>query len=610
MIPSAYVILDVLPLNANKKVDRKLLPIPSQVRPVLETAYIAPQTATEQQLAAMWCNLLHIDRVGRDDNFFELGGKSLLASRFLAQLYQAQQIDLPLRKVFDLPTLAQIAALVAQTWKSAARSDIHLLTRIASEQFFLASFAQQRLWFLDQLQHGSPVYTMSEAYSFKGDLNVVTLEQSLNDIVKRHESLRTTFLMKDEQLVQRVIPNLTLQLPIDDLQELAVTARETSLMRIATAEARQPFDLETGPLLRARLVRVTPREHVLVVTLHHSISDGWSMAIFYQEISTLYAAYSQGLPSPLVDLPIQYADYALWQREWLQSRTLEPQLAYWKQQLAGVPPVLEVPTDKSRPSIETFRGAYATFMLPVSLISELENRAQKQGGTLFMVLLAAFQILLAYYTRQEDVVVGTDVANRQRAETEGLIGFFVNQLVLRTNLSGDPTFNELLQRVRGVVLGAYEHQDVPFEQLVKTLNPVRSPDRAPLFQVKLVLQNVPVLPSSPAITIAPLRVDNGTAQLDILLAVHQVPTGLQGVWQYNTDLFEAQTIAKMSLHFSTLLNALVTSPAQKLSDLKTMLEDVDNQQRRSQHHQLAQIRHQRLKTAQAKPVYFSRQQIQ
>lgn len=483
---------------------------------------------------------------------------------------------------------------------------ISILPRTGDYNLFPASFAQQRLWFLDQLQSGSPVYNSLEAYYFTGDLHVVALEQSLNEIIKRHETLRTTFLMMDGQLVQRISPNLTIKLSLYNLEGLPVHEHEAATMQLAVTEAQRSFDLETGPLIRAWLLRQTQTKHMLLLALHHIISDGWSMGILYQELTALYDAYSKGRPSPLADLPVQYADYAAWQQERLQDKVLSPQLAYWKQQLAGAPPVLKLPLDRPRPPVETFRGTNESFTLPSSLIAELEDIARREGVTLFMILLTTFMLLLSYATLQDDIVVGTDVANRRCVEVERLIGFFVNQLVLRADLSGDPTLSELLRRVRKVVLDAYEHQDVPFDQLVKELNPVRHPDRSPLFQTKLVLQNIPfTLPSSSAVTVARQMIDNGTAQLDLLLILHEMASGLQGIWQYNTDLFEAKTIARMSQHFSVLLKTLATSLSYRLSDMKALLDEVDREQRHSQQRQLAQLRHHRLKTVQTKPLRLS-----
>ena len=484
---------------------------------------------------------------------------------------------------------------------------ISILPRTGSDDFFPASFAQRRLWFLDQLQHGSPVYNNLETYCFTGDLHIVALKQSLNEIIKRHETLRTTFLMMDGRLMQRIAPHLTIELSVHNLEELPVHEQEAAMMQLAVVEAQRPFDLEAGPLIRAWLLRQTQTKHMLLLALHHIISDGWSMGVLYQELTALYDAYSKGKPSPLTNLPVQYADYAAWQQEWLQDSVLEPQLAYWKQQLAGAPPLLELPFDKPRPPVETFRGTYERFTLPSSLIAELENIARREGVTLFMILLTALMLLLSYASSQDDIVVGTDVANRRSVEIERLIGFFVNQLVLRADLSGNPTLSELLQRVRKAVLDAYEHQDVPFDQLVKALNPVRHPDRSPLFQTKLVLQHIPaILPSSSAVTIARQLIDNGTAQLDLLLILHQAPSGeLQGFWQYNTDLFEAKTIARMNQHFSVILKTLATSLAYKLSDIKALLDQVDREHRHSQQRQLAQLRHHRLKTVQTKPFRLS-----
>ncbi|RMF36691.1 MAG: non-ribosomal peptide synthetase, partial [Chloroflexi bacterium] len=350
------------------------------------------------------------------------------------------------------------------------------------------SFAQQRLWFLDQLAPNTPLYNIPDAIRLRGPLDVAVLERSLNEIVRRHESLRTTFRATDGKPVQVIAPTLKLPLPLVDLSGLPKAAREAEVQRLATEEAQRPFDLSRGPLLRVTLLRLGDEEHVALLTMHHIISDGWSMRVLVQELAALYDAFSHGRPSPLPDLPIQYADFALWQREWLQGEVLEEQLAYWKQQLSGSPPVLELPTDRPRPPVQSFRGAHRPFMLPRPLSQAIKALCRREGVTPFMLLLAAFQTLLHRYTGQDDISVGTPIANRNRAEIEGLIGYFANTLVLRTDLSGDPPFRELLKRVREVALGAYAHQDLPFEMLVDALQPERDLSHTPLFQVMFVLQ--------------------------------------------------------------------------------------------------------------------------
>jgi len=433
---------------------------------------------------------------------------------------------------------------------------------------FPLSFAQRRLWFLDQLEPNSPLYNIASAVRLTGALNVTALEQSLNQIVRRHESLRTTFVAKDGHPVQVIAPELTVPLPVVDLHSLSEAEREAEALQLAIEEAQRPFDLAKGPLLRTTLLRLDEEDHILLLTMHHIISDGWSMGVFVREMGALYEALSQGRPSPLPELPIQYVDFAQWQRKWLQGEELERQLAYWKEQLAGLPPLLELPTDRPRPAVQRYQGAHHSFALSKSLSQALESLSQEEGATLFMTLLAAFQTLLYRYTGQEDICVGTPIANRTRAEIEGLIGFFVNTLVLRTDLSGDPSFRELLRRVREVALGAYAHQDLPFEMLVDELQPARDMSHSPLFQVMFVLQNAPVQALELSeLTLSPVETENGIAKFDLTLMMEERPEGLQGTVEYNTDLFDAATIERMVGHFQTLLEGIVADPDRPISTL-------------------------------------------
>ena len=449
------------------------------------------------------------------------------------------------------------------------------------------SFAQQRLWFIDQLDPGNPAYNNLDAFRLTGRLDMAALERTINEIVGRHETLRTTFSTVDEQQVQIIAPTLSVPLSVIDLRELPDAEREAEALRLVTEEARRPFDLAQGPLLRTSLVRLVDEEHILLLAIHHIISDGWSGGVLFQEITALYEAFSTGKPSPLPELPIQYADYAIWQRVWLQGEVLEQQLAYWKEHLAGAPPLLELPTSRPRPAAQSQRGAYQHLRLPRTLSESLKALSQDEGATLFMTLLAAFQILLARYAGQDDIVVGTDVANRNRIEIGGLIGFFVNQLVLRTNLSGDPSFRELLGRVREVALGAYAHQDVPFDKVVEALKPERSLSYTPLFQAKLVLQNAPVsVLELSGLTLSPIEAHSGMVKFDLLLSMWDTEQGLIGMLEYVTDLFDAATISQMLGHFQTLLDNIVTQPDANLSVLEEILTEADRQQHITKHKEL------------------------
>jgi len=443
------------------------------------------------------------------------------------------------------------------------------------------SFAQARLWFLEQLVPGNPFYNVPTAVGLSGQLNFAALEQTFNEIVHRHEALRTTFKMVSGQPVQVIAPSLSVPLSLVDLQQVPAGEREAQVQQLITAESVRPFDLIQGPLLRVQLLVLGKVEHVLLLTMHHIVADGWSIGVLMRELGTLYAAFVSGQPSPLPDLPIQYGDFAHWQRQWLQGEVLKTQLAYWQQQLDDLP-TLELPTDRTRPAIQSYRGATQYLELPSSLTQALLALSQQAGVTLFITLLAVFQTLLYRYTGQEDITVGSPIANRNRSEIEGLIGFFVNSLVLRTNLSGNPTFRELLLRVREVALGAYAHQDLPFERLVEELQPERDLSRNPLFQVVFALQNAPVeVLELPGLKLNPLNCDSGTTRFDLELHLTtrsdglgslggEQADGLRVLAVYNTDLFDSATIIRMLAYFHTLLESIIADPEQRLADLRIL----------------------------------------
>src|SRR5437660_330780 len=430
------------------------------------------------------------------------------------------------------------------------------------------SFAQQRLWFLDQLTPENPGYNVPCALHLSGLLHVSALGQSLNEIVRRHEVLRTTFIAHDGHPMQIIASAIHLPLPVIDLTGLEKATHEQVLLQLVSAEARRPFDLARGPLIRSTLLRSGTSEHVLLLLLHHICSDGWSNGVLIRELSALYTAYSTGSPSPLPELSIQYADFALWQRNRLQGTELAKQLTYWRNQLASMPTILELPTDRPRPPIQQFRGTQFFFTLPPSLSVGIKRSSQQKGLTPFMTLLAAYQILLFRYTGQQDIVVGVPIANRNRSEIESLIGFFVNTLIMRTRLSGDLTVHELLTRVREVALGAFEHQEVPFERLVEELQPERTPDRSPLFQVAFALQNAPTETLELAgLKLSPIAMENGTAKFDLTLFLWERGDTLTGALEYSTDLFDEPTIQRMAGHFQSLLAAMVAQPERRLADL-------------------------------------------
>ena len=438
---------------------------------------------------------------------------------------------------------------------------------------FPLSFAQERLWFMDQLLPDNGLFNLNTALRLRMALEVDALERSINEIVRRHETLRTKFTVIDFQPVQVVVPSLRLKVPLVDLSGLPPTEREREATRLANEEAQRPFDLTQSPLLRVSLLRLGRKDHVLFVTMHHIVSDGWSMGIFWNELSAIWSAFGQGRPSPLPELPLQYADFALWQREWLQGAVLDEQLSFWKKNLAGAP-VTELPHDFARPAIQSFSGAEHVFTLPNELSTALEQLCKRVGATLFMILLAAFQTLLHRYTGEEDIVVGSYIAGRNRVEVEGLIGFFLNSLVMRVDASGDPTFREMIARVRGGTLKAYAHQDVPFAKLVEELQPERDLSRNPLFQVMFQLLNVPTLSrfqsgAKPEL----LSTERKTAVFDLSCMFSQTPDGLTGHFEYNTDLFRPETIERLANHYQRLLASAVATPDTQISRLEFLSAD-------------------------------------
>jgi len=598
MVPSAIIILDALPLTTNGKVDRDTLPIPDESRPELAKAYVAASSAIEEVLVGIWEDLLAIERVGVDDNFFDLGGHSLLATQLISRVREVFLVETPLRMVFERPSVREMAEIIETLLKAGGGVPAPPLKAGARDADLPLSYAQQRLWFLDQLKPGSAVYNIPSAVRLRGSLDVSVLGQCLTEMVRRHEALRTTFAMHGENPVQVIAPVQPLSLPFIDLSELGEAEREKLSARLVHDESQRPFDLTHGPLLRVTLLRLSEEDHVVLFTLHHIVSDGWSMGVLTREVAALYEAFSARRASPLPALPVQYADYATWQRKWMQGEVLEEQLSYWKEQLAGAPAVLELPTDRARPTVQTHRGASHRILLSEKLSVDLRALGKREGATPFMVLLAAFNVYLHCCTNQCDIVVGTDIANRTRAQTDGLIGFFINQLVLRTDLSGDPEFRELLRRVFKTTLDAYAHQDAPFDLLVDTLKPERSLKHTPLFQVKFVLQNTPaeILELS-GLSLSPMNDDgNISAKFDLTLLLSDRRDSISGHFEYNRDLFEAATIERMARQFELLLSAIVAAPETRLSALAQKVREAGDNEKALKKKASAKLNLQRLKT--------------
>ncbi|HEX6903706.1 MAG TPA: non-ribosomal peptide synthase/polyketide synthase [Thermoanaerobaculia bacterium] len=574
MVPSAFVTLPALPLTPAGKIDRRALARMAPAPEARET-YVAPSTPVEEILAGIWATVLRVERVGAHDDFFELGGHSLLGTQVQSRVREALEIELPLRKLFEAPTVAALALEIEGLRRGVQAPPIR---RVPRDGDLPLSFAQERLWFLDQLQPGSAAYNVPVAVRLEGGLDAEALEATLREIVRRHEALRTSFALRSGRPVQVVASETALFLPVVDLTGLEPEAREAGLRTLAASETLRPFDLRRSPLLRALLIRLAGEDHALVLTLHHIASDGWSTGVLIREMLALYQAFSQGLPSPLPELPVQYADFAVWQREWLRGEVLEGQLAWWRDLLAGAP-VLQLATDRPRSALQTFEGSNRGFALPAGAWEGVRNLARAQGATPFMVLLAGFEALLHRYTGQDDLIVGTTIANRTRSELEGLIGFFINTLALRADLTGDPGFAGLVARTRERALGAYAHQDVPFEKLVAELQPDRDLSRSPLFQVVFQLQNAPMESSVklPGLALRPVEGGGQTAKFDLVLNLTEVGSAFTGVLKYNTGLFEAATAARIVRHFGTLLTGGLAEPGWPLSSLP-LLSAVEVQQ--------------------------------
>ncbi|MFJ2703838.1 amino acid adenylation domain-containing protein [Streptomyces sp. NPDC087428] len=573
MIPAAFVPLDRIPLTPNGKTDRRALPAPASDRSELGAAYTAPRTETERTVAGVWAQVLGIDTVGVDDDFFALGGHSLLATQVVSRLRRRLGVDIPVRTLFSAPTPALLAAAVADL-DDVGISRIPAVPRDGNP--LPLSFAQQRLWFLDQLEPGRAEYLLPFAFRVHGLIDVDALDTAFTALVSRHEILRTRFGTDDAgSPVQSISPEEPVTVLVRDLRAVAdVQDRDDACAAVLAEDALRPVDLTVGPVLRVVLVRLADEEAVLAVTVHHIAFDGWSVGVLVRELSALYATALEKGPGP-APLPVQYADYALWQRGWLTGEPLERQLDYWRTRLAGLEP-LELPTDQARPAERTGKGEVVRFSVPADVAARAKAVAAEGGASLFMTLLSVFQLLLARHSGQRDVAVGTPIAGRNRAETEDLIGFFVNTLVLRTDLSGDPAFTELLARVKDAALGAYDHQDLPFERLVEELAPDRDLSRNPLFQTLFALQNTPGADawSLPGLTAEPIESPVRDAKFDLSMYLAEADDGtLDGAIVYAGDLFTEATARRLVDHFGNLLDAATARPGAALSELEMLGPD-------------------------------------
>lgn len=578
MLPSLFVYLEVLPLTPSGKVDRRALPVPDMDRDSSGGQTIVAQTPMEEIVAAIYCEILELKQVGIDENFFDLGGHSLLATQVVSRIRAAIQAEIPLRSMFETPTVAGLARHIEQELRNKQGFVLPPIHAISRRESLPLSFAQQRMWFLNQFVSDSSAYTLPLIMKMQGQVDIAILEKCLHEIIQRHESLRTTFVIQENHPVQVINTDSYEKLQVVDLRQLDEKLQASETHRLISAAMTLPFDLSRGPLLRTGALRTKEQETLFFLVMHHIIFDAWSAGIFFHEFSILYNHFFAGKLSPLPPLTVQYADFASWQREWLQGEVLDSLINYWTRQLEGAK-ALELPTDRPAPAWLSNHGAAHIFTLPVQITKDISALSRQEDVTLFMILLTAFQILLYRYTKQQDIVLGTDIANRMCRETEEIIGFFVNLLVLRIQIDERDTFHKVLRRVRTMVLDAYVHQDLPFDKLVDILQLERTTHQVPLVNVLFVLQNTP-LPSLdlPGLVVNPEDIEIHTAKFDLAVFLIERKQELTGFVNYRSDLFDPDSIASLFNHFAILLQSIVSSPDMSVEDLEMLTEEEKQQQ--------------------------------
>jgi amino acid adenylation domain-containing protein len=575
MIPSAFVALATLPLSPNGKVDPAALPAPDADRSRADAAWIEPRGPIEEEVASVWGAILGQERIGAHDNFFDLGGHSLLATQVVSRLRDVLDVEIPLRALFDAPTVAELAGWIEAAQREGAQSDETRIEPTPRVGPVPLSFSQEALWFLDQLAPGQPTFNVHAAVRITGPLDHGALERGLNALVRRHESLRTSFVAIGGTPHQVIAPEFPIPLETVNLSALPEEDREAEAKELAIDESRRPFDLLRGPLVRVTLLRLGETEHVALITMHHLITDGWSFGLAATELAAMYQADRKALPSPLAELRIQYADFARWQREQLEVGGWAASIEYWRRRLSGVPP-LELPVDRPRPPIRSARGS----MIPLSLSPEASESvrafSRREGVTPFMTLLAAFQLVLGRWSGQDDFAVGSPMANRSRPDIQPLIGYFINMVALRADLAGDPTVRGFLTRVRDTSVEALEHQEIPLEVLIPAIGQGRDASRSPLFQVMFVLQNIAMPELGPldvALSLFDTDHGTGTAKFDLALGFGDTPEGFIGSVEFNTDLFETATIERFARHYLRLIEGLIADPGRRLSELSLLSSD-------------------------------------
>ncbi|SDZ38554.1 condensation domain-containing protein, partial [Thermoactinomyces sp. DSM 45892] len=559
---------------SNGKIDRKALPIPEEQAGSGEN-HLSP---VEELIASVWSQVLGVSNIGAQDSFFELGGHSLLATQVVSRLQEAFQIELPLRELFEHSTVETLASRIGQLRQGDQKRELPPLVPVERGEAIPLSYAQQRLWFIDRFTPNSALYNIPAVWRLTGDWALESLEKGWNQLLERHESLRTVIQEIDDQPVQQIRPYSPETIPVMNVTELPKEARDNEMKRIIQNEAEAPFDLGQGPLIRVQILQVEEKEWMLLCTMHHIISDGWSMEVLLDEWMALYEEDISGTPAELSPLPVQYADFAQWQREWLKEDVLEQQLQYWKEELSGDLPILQLPTDRPRPAVQTNRGKMHQVLLSHPLREKLKEMSRQEGSTLFMTLLTAYQSFLSRYTGQEDILVGSPIANRNYREIEGLIGFFVNTLVYRADMTGNPTFQELLSQVREKALRAHEYQDVPFEKIVEVVQTERSTSHSPIFQTMFTMQDTPRKQRElVGRSLEMVEIHTSIAKFDLTLSMADLEEGLFLAFEYNTDLFDPSTIERMTGHFENWLHEIVHHPDAPLSGLTLISKEEQKQ---------------------------------
>ena len=576
MIPGVFVVLDSLPLTPNGKVDRQNLPVCDRTRPDLEESFVAPRNPIEEKLAAIWADLLGFEQIGVNDNFFNLGGHSLIVAQILSRVRDSFQVELSFANIFANPTVAGLASVIQQHELLEQKLQSPAIQRISRAGMLPVSFAQERVYFIQEVAPENTAYQAQATLRFQGHLDVIVLKKCLSEIVQRHEIFRTTFPAVNGRLFQVIHSSLPIELNVVDIQKFTGSEQEAEIQRLFDAEVKKPFYLDKLPLVRWLLLKLNDQDHLLVHIEHHMVHDGWSFNnVFLKEFLALYQAFCEGHPSPLPELPIQFVDFASWQREWVQSQEAQAQLAYWQKKLSGSSPLLELPLDRPRSTEQTYNGTQIRVELPIQLSESLHAVSRQEGVTLFMTTLAAFLVMLSRYTRQDDLCVGTAVANRRKSEVEGLIGMIVNNLVLRTDVSGNPTFRELLSRVRETTLEAFANEDLPFDKVVEVLKPVRNLSYNPLFQAMFSFHDTPlpdlILPGLKITTNVALSNKSTKFDLDVVIIPNSQQQGrdkgITVIWEHNTDLFDAATIQQMVDQYQNLLETIVVQPNQQIREL-------------------------------------------